>query len=166
MTDGDNLYYPATAGWDFATGWGSFDGAAFVADVETLPSTPTVTPTPTATPVPPSVNITKVLLVHTVNGKQQTTGKLKVGEKGTLVILYSTKHAGTMKVFGVVQIRKNGQLLLTSSLKSSKYQGKSALETAVHFTSKKRVGTLNAQVKLTLGSVVAALTHSFKLGLK
>jgi len=30
ITKGDNLYYPATPGWDFATGWGSMDGVAFV----------------------------------------------------------------------------------------------------------------------------------------
>jgi subtilase family serine protease len=29
ITQGDNLYYPATPGWDFATGWGSMDGVAF-----------------------------------------------------------------------------------------------------------------------------------------
>jgi hypothetical protein len=29
---GDDLYYPATPGWDFATGWGSSDAAALVDD--------------------------------------------------------------------------------------------------------------------------------------
>ena len=32
VTQGNNLYYPATPGWDFATGWGSPDAAAFVDD--------------------------------------------------------------------------------------------------------------------------------------
>jgi kumamolisin len=30
ITLGNNLFYPAKAGWDFATGWGSPDGAGFV----------------------------------------------------------------------------------------------------------------------------------------
>jgi subtilase family serine protease len=30
VTVGGNLYYPATPGWDFSTGWGSPDGAVFV----------------------------------------------------------------------------------------------------------------------------------------
>lgn len=30
ITGGGNLYYPATSGWDFSTGWGSPDGSIFV----------------------------------------------------------------------------------------------------------------------------------------
>ncbi|HZU14861.1 MAG TPA: S53 family peptidase [Chloroflexota bacterium] len=33
VTQGNNLYYPATPGWDFATGWGSMDGVAFLNDI-------------------------------------------------------------------------------------------------------------------------------------
>ncbi|HYA44163.1 MAG TPA: S53 family peptidase, partial [Acidimicrobiales bacterium] len=32
VTAGDNLYYPATPGWDFATGWGTPDASAVVDD--------------------------------------------------------------------------------------------------------------------------------------
>jgi kumamolisin len=39
VTSGDNLYYMATAGWDYATGWGSFDAYNLVRDV-TVPSLP------------------------------------------------------------------------------------------------------------------------------
>jgi kumamolisin len=61
ITTGDNLYYPATAGWDFATGWGSLNAPALLnamagASVYVPPTatpTPTPTPTPTATPKPP-----------------------------------------------------------------------------------------------------------------
>lgn len=38
VTSGTNLYYPATAGWDFATGWGSMDGVAFLNAVLDLQS--------------------------------------------------------------------------------------------------------------------------------
>jgi subtilase family serine protease len=33
VTGGDNLYYPATTGYDLATGWGSMDGAALRDDL-------------------------------------------------------------------------------------------------------------------------------------
>jgi hypothetical protein len=33
ITEGTNLYYPATPGWDFATGWGSFDGWTLAQDI-------------------------------------------------------------------------------------------------------------------------------------
>lgn len=33
ITNGDNLYYLATTGWDFATGWGSFDASALLTDL-------------------------------------------------------------------------------------------------------------------------------------
>jgi len=39
VTSGDNLYYPATAGWDYATGWGSFDASNLARDL-TLRSLP------------------------------------------------------------------------------------------------------------------------------
>jgi kumamolisin len=56
ITQGDNLYYPATPGWDFATGWGSINGPALLnalagsAVYTPPPTTPTPTPTPTSTP--------------------------------------------------------------------------------------------------------------------
>ncbi len=36
ITSGTNLYYPATAGYDLATGWGSPDGVALAADLRQL----------------------------------------------------------------------------------------------------------------------------------
>jgi kumamolisin len=33
VTEGNNLYYPATPGWDFATGWGSLDATALLVDL-------------------------------------------------------------------------------------------------------------------------------------
>ena len=44
ITTGDNLYYPTTANWDYATGWGSFDGNNVARDVAAtlaLPGAPT-----------------------------------------------------------------------------------------------------------------------------
>jgi subtilase family serine protease len=51
ITSGSNLYYPATPGWDYATGWGSFDATALVDDLEGRIE-PTPTPGPTNTPLP------------------------------------------------------------------------------------------------------------------
>lgn len=38
VTTGDNLYYRATPGWDFGTGWGSMDGANMLQDIQQLES--------------------------------------------------------------------------------------------------------------------------------
>jgi kumamolisin len=56
ITAGDNLYYAATAGWDYATGWGSFDAFNLARDL-TLPTlppppVPAAAPTPRTTPPP------------------------------------------------------------------------------------------------------------------
>jgi kumamolisin len=177
VTQGSNLYYPATAGWDFATGWGSFDGAAFVSDLKSLPAaTATATPRPTATPQPsatpthtvssPNISIQKVILLHKVKGKLQATSSLTVGETGTIVILYQTKHAGSLKALGSVLVRENGRLVKSTVLKATTYQGKPALTATFRFTRKRRVGTLVAHVTIKLGSVAAALDRSFRLGLR
>jgi hypothetical protein len=36
VTQGDNLYYSATSGWDFGTGWGSLDGTRLLNDLITM----------------------------------------------------------------------------------------------------------------------------------
>jgi kumamolisin len=33
ITTGDNLYYPTTVGWDYPTGWGSYDAYSFARDL-------------------------------------------------------------------------------------------------------------------------------------
>jgi kumamolisin len=54
VTTGNNLFYNATTGWDFATGWGSPDVNNLVNLLVPPPATPTptVTLTPTNTPCP------------------------------------------------------------------------------------------------------------------
>lgn len=156
VTEGTNLYYPATAGWDFATGWGSFDGAALVSDVKSLPAL-----LPAA--ASPSLGIKKVILLHRVNGKLQATTALKVGEQGTLIILYSSKNAGSLSITGTAFIRQNGQLLKSTQLKATTYTGQKALTAAIRFTSKKRVGLLSTQITVSLGTVSAAKSRTFKI---
>jgi kumamolisin len=36
ITTGDNLYYSATPGWDFGTGWGSMNGANMLQDIQQI----------------------------------------------------------------------------------------------------------------------------------
>src|SRR5215469_8791253 len=56
VTSGTNLYYPATSGYDEASGWGSPDIYNIARDVaaggSTPPPTPTPNPSPTSTPIP------------------------------------------------------------------------------------------------------------------
>jgi subtilase family serine protease len=169
VTQGTNLYFPAAPGWDFATGWGSFDGAAFLTDVKTVP-TPTPTPTPTNTPtptprptaIPPTISLTKVLLLHAVNGKQQETTSLKVGETGTVVVLYSASHAGSHHASGTIAAKQNGKTVATVKLKRSTYKGHAALTGSLR-VSGKRSSTLNLHISLTLGPATIATTRSFTL---
>jgi len=176
VVQGSNLYYPATVGWDFATGWGSFNGAPFVSALKTLsipapaaPPLPTVaataTATATATPEPaqPTVTIQQVVLLHSVKGRLQMTDTLKVGEKGTIVVLYQTTHASSLLTSGTIVVRESGHVLQTIVLKATRYNGKPALMAALHFTSKKHVGTLLAHVMVSLGLVSSALNHVFTL---
>lgn len=176
VTQGTNLYYPATVGWDFATGWGSFDGAPFLTDLKTMIASsggsiptagPTSIPLPAATPKPtpksPTISIKKMLLLHVVKGKQVTTNTLKIGERGTLVILFQSKNGGAVRAYGSVVLREKGQLLQALTLKESTYGGKPALVTSFHFTSKKRIGTLQAHVTLSLGVASSALDHAFRI---
>jgi hypothetical protein len=93
-----------------------------------------------------------------------TTNTLKLGEKGTIIILYAADHAGSLKAGGSVLVKSKGLAIGAITLKSTTYQGKPALTGPVRFTSKKRVGTLLATVTVTLGSV--RTDHTFKLGLK
>jgi kumamolisin len=157
VTTGTNVYYPATAGWDFATGWGSFDGAAFLADVKTVP-----TPTPTPTPVRPTISLKSVLLLHAVSGKQKPTKALKVGEAGTVVVLYSASHAGSYKPSGRISVRQNGKAVATVTLKQATYSGKAALQGAVRIAGTK-TAILNFHITLTLGPASLAVIRTFKL---
>jgi len=104
--------------------------------------------------------------MHKVKGKLQATSSLTVGETGTIVILYQTKRAGSLKALGSMLVRENGRVVKSTSLKATTYQGKPALTATFRFTSKKRVGTLVAHVTIKLGSVAAALDRSFRLGLR
>jgi kumamolisin len=174
VTQGDNLYYPATPGWDFATGWGTFDADAFVSDLATLPAiptaTPTATPAPTQTPVPrptatklASVQLTKVLLLHSVKGKQKTTSSLKVGEKGTLVVLYSVMNSSSKPQTATVQIKQGGKVIQTLTLKPTTYAGKPALAATVRYTSSSRVGSLHATATVRLGALASSLGYTFSV---
>jgi kumamolisin len=171
ITSGNNLYYQATAGWDYTTGWGSFDGVAFLSALRNLPAdvwapiptpVPTTAPTATATPAP-SVSITKILLLHKVNGKLVTTTSLKTGETGKIIILYTSKNAAQTGPSGTVVLRQKGQAFKTLTLTRTVYKGKPALTATVKVTSKSRVGTLLAQVTVSLGSLSTSLNQTFKL---
>lgn len=161
VTSGTNLYYPATTGWDYATGWGSFDGVAFVAALKSLGSAalaPTTTPTPTVTPT--TLTITRVLLFHRVNGKLKRTSTLKVGETGTMIIQYASSGS-TVVPRGTIVVRQGGKAVKSLTLTATAYGGKPALKGSVRFTKGQRTGTLLAYVKLALGSVSAVFDRTF-----
>jgi subtilase family serine protease len=68
VTQGDNLYYAATPGWDYGTGLGSMDGTALLDDIKQVGGpVPGPTPNPQPTPAPtsqPSQNVAYHLIVR------------------------------------------------------------------------------------------------------
>jgi hypothetical protein len=78
-------------------------------------------------------------------------------------VLYNGTNIAGRVVSGNVAVRQNGKVVKTVTLKASTYSGKAALTSTVKFTSPQRVGTLQAQVKVVLGALSAALTYPLKL---
>jgi hypothetical protein len=74
------------------------------------------------------------------------TAALKVGETGTLVIVYTTAHAGSLKAGGSIVLREKGQLVKSGTLKATTFGGKTALSASIRLTSTSRIGTLKVQV--------------------
>ena len=103
------------------------------------------------------------MLLHKVSGKQATTRTLKVGETGTIVILYTSKNKGTLRTSGTVQIKQAGKVVKNVTLKQGTYNGKPALTATVRFTSTMRVGTLLANATVRLGSLTSGLGYTFSV---
>jgi subtilase family serine protease len=165
VTSGTNLYYSATPGWDYTTGWGSMDAAAFVADTKTItiPIVSTPAPTATAKPAKPTVSISKVVLVRSLSGRLQTTSSLKVSQSGTLFVLYKKAHDPSLMPKGKVTVTKNGTTIKTVTLKASTYNGKAALSAGLKFTNKQLAGKLVAHITVTLSSATARRNYTFNL---
>jgi kumamolisin len=83
VTQGDNLYYHATPGWDFATGWGSMNGPALLDALAgtTVYVPPTATPTPTPTPTPTVTPTPKITPTATRTPPKPKVLKCKKGYK-------------------------------------------------------------------------------------
>jgi hypothetical protein len=109
------------------------------------------------------VRITRVLLLHKVNGKLVTTKSLKTGETGKIVILYASKNAAGSPPSGRVLLRQNGKAFKTLTPVPGTYSGKRALVVTVKVTSKSRVGKLLVHATVFLGSLSTSLDQPFKL---
>ncbi len=83
VTQGNNLYYPATTGYDLATGLGSFDGAAMESDIHALGGF--------APLIKASIGI--VGITHPVNGKLAFTTQLHLGEANHFLVGYTVSGA-------------------------------------------------------------------------
>ncbi len=83
VTQGNNLYYPATPGYDLASGLGSFDGAAMESDIRAMGGF--------AAPVTASIGM--VGITHTSNGKSAFTSQLHLGEPGHFLAAYTVSGA-------------------------------------------------------------------------
>jgi subtilase family serine protease len=99
VTQGNNLYYPATPGYDLASGWGSFDATALVNAVSALGG------------ALPQVVITGGALQHAVNGKWKNTTTLKLKQTGLFAVAYTTLHAASLPVSATATEYRNNKAL-------------------------------------------------------
>jgi kumamolisin len=154
VTSGDNLYYSAGPGWDFATGWGSPDGnlvlpalAGYTAPTPPTPS-PTAIPTATPTATPTSTPAPTLTLTPTATGTAVPTAvplafKLRLAH--ALVKRNAVQTLTVQSTAGVgvdLEIRYPGGRMLTAS-------GRTGVRGRWHHTwavSSRRAGT----VRLTL----------------
>jgi hypothetical protein len=97
VTQGSNLYYPATAGYDLASGWGSFDGTALANAISTIGG------------LLPQVVIEGGIVEHTVKGKWKSTSALKLKETGLFEIAYNALHAGSLPVSATATAYRNNK---------------------------------------------------------
>jgi len=79
VVEGDNLYYPATPGWDFASGWGSMDGAALIEDIGTMGGPQLVHPADWTM---------KAVVARLQNKKYLPLSRIKRGQKIYLLLRY------------------------------------------------------------------------------
>lgn len=171
VTRGDNLYYPATSGYDLASGLGSFDGVAVNNDINAMGGpingaptpgpTATATPRPSPTSVPGSgVTITGTGISHLVSGKQAFTHALRLQEQTWFVLAYkstvrSTAHAS-------LQLWYNKHWYAVQSMTPIKYSdGSPGFQRKLRFRHTDRLGTWYVKYTVTAGSVKASKTVKF-----
>lgn len=165
VTAGTNLYYPATSGWDFATGWGSFDGQALASAIAQVPvpptPTPTPSPTPTATPVPrPWLVIDRLTVTQTLGGKQVTGTTLHLRHPAVLTVYYRTGHAGQAAPGGRVILTRGGQSVATYTLHVRRLGGRNVLTVTISVRNRSLTGKVVARIQLTLLTVHASRNQS------
>lgn len=177
VTQGTNLFYPAAPGWDFATGWGSMDGQAFVQDFQslgTLKATPVPTPTgwkngrplPTATPSPtprpiPALSITSIVLTHKIHNRQVKTNSLRLGEKGTLTIVIKVFRGRAADAFGSVLFRHKGKLVATAILRPGTFGGHTAFVAGIRISNRRTAGPVTARATISLQDTSVTRSHTF-----
>jgi kumamolisin len=110
VTSGNNLYYPATAGYDMASGLGSPDVANLAQDLAvnlggtpaptpTPTGTPTMTPTPTPSPTPTSTPAPSVSTLQN-GGFENGQSPWQISSSGNYRVISSTKpHTGKYSAY-------------------------------------------------------------------
>ena len=150
ITRGNNLYYPATSGYDLATGWGSFDGTGLSADLHLLDG-------PIRTPI---ITLLSGDVTHKVHGAAHRTTSLRSGETGTFHVLYSVAYQADQTASGSVAFYEGKKLVGHWTMKGSTAQGHAAFSRslAVH-----RRGSYIADFTVTVGQYATSGEIAFKV---
>jgi len=160
ITSGNNLHYPATPGWDYATGWGSMDGNAMISALEAQPApapTPSPTSQPIATPPASTIAIQRILVLHRSHGALLLATRPRSGDTDTFAVLYDTVTT-TLQPVGRVTLWKGRLALDSQPLRVGSYRGHAALLATIHL---RAAGTIRAHVRITLGLGVAQADARF-----
>lgn len=148
VTTGNNLYYPATAGYDLATGWGSPDGAALAAglhQIGRLVRTPIV--------VVPAAHVQQKKGNRFVNVTTVTRGK-----KARFTVTYRiTDGEGAAR--GLLQIYRGGRITGAWGLSG----GAGDVGTMKRGVTLKRSGSYTATFTVSVGDYSTPISVTFKV---
>ena len=175
VTSGTNLYYPATAGYDMASGIGSPDVNNLAQDLAVNAGggspTPTPTPVPTGTPTVPTPTPTSTptpapspaaSLIQN-GGFENGTGPWQASASGNYAIISTLKpHTGKYSAYlcGYTSCKDQiGQTFTVPSVYNSLNLSYWWYSSTTQFFSHQCLDTLNVVVQTASGKVIDTLQH-------
>lgn len=148
ITSGNNLFYPATAGYDLATGWGTPDATALAADLAQLGQMVKV----------PIVVISSVHLQQKSGGSFANVSTIGRGKTARFVVRYSVTD-GTGAARGRLQITR-GKTAIGSWSLSGPAGSSGTMKRSVKLA---RTGAYRALITVSQGGYTTPATLAFRV---